>query len=83
MDKRTLREWFDKIMAHARANYRTNGWDNFVEGIGFDDFVAMATRPAYGSPGEHRFNSPGPYRFNTYEDAFSFYTEWCDFHAVP
>lgn len=55
------REWFDRIMAHAKANYARDGWDVFYECVDFSDFKDDCQR----------------LNLDTYEKAFEEYRELC------
>lgn len=54
--------WFDRIMLHAKANYGSYGWDNFVECVDRADFKATCTR----------------LNLDTYEKAYTEFREWCE-----
>lgn len=66
MDETLMREWYEKILAHAKKNYNgKDGWDAFVECVDYGDFKYLVERQ----------------KLDTYEKAFTEYHEWCKIHA--
>jgi len=54
-------QWYNNIMANAKAMYERDGWDMFVECIDFADFNSDCER----------------FQLDTYDKAVLHYTELC------